>query len=312
MGEISVYDLLIIGAGPAGLTAGLYAGRYRLNCAIFEALLPGGQILLSPTIENYPGFPGGISTDELVANMKKQVDDLGVEIKQEAVSAVTADVFQAHPVYSVKSESGEFKARTLIIASGAHWKKLGVPGEEKLIGRGVSYCGTCDAPLFRDKEIVVVGGGDKAIEEAIYLTKYASKVTLVHRRQGFRAAQILVEKARENPKINFVLDSRVESIFGESKVSGVVIKNTAGGAVSNIDCAGVFIFVGVSPNTDFIHAELARDSGGFIETDNAMATSLQGVFACGDCRSKTLYQVISACGEGAVAGNSAHTYLIST
>ena len=305
-----LYDLLIIGAGPAGLTAGLYAGRYRLHSAIFEKLMPGGQILFTPTIENFPGFPGSIATDELITRMKKQVDEYGVEFKQSAVTAIIADNSPQLPLYTVVSDSGEFKAKTVIIATGAHWKKLGVPGEEKAIGRGVSYCATCDAPLFRNKEVVVVGGGDKAVEEALYLTSYASKVTLVHRRPDFRATEILVEKARKNPKIFFIVESVVESVDGDGKVETVTVKNLTTGALSKINCAGVFIFIGISPNTGFIPPGLKCDKMDFIETDNAMATSFKGVYACGDCRSKTLYQVISACGEGAVACNSAHTYLI--
>ena len=306
-----MYDLIIIGAGPAGLTAALYAGRYRLNTLIIEKVCAGGQILLSSTIENYPGFPGGISTEELICRFKKQVDELAIKIEEAEVIQVDTGSKLIPPVYTVSTKDKALQAKTIIIAVGAHWKHLGVEGEERLIGKGVSYCATCDGPLFKNKEVTVVGGGDKAIEEAIFLSGYAGKINLIHRRQGFRAAEILLEKAKSNPRINFILDSTVEEIQGLNRVEAVKIKNVLTGALSEIACQGVFIFIGIEPNTRFLKNQLATDEMGFIITDEQMRTSEDGIFACGDCRGKSLYQVINACGEAAVAAHSVHTYLLN-
>ncbi|MFA4989159.1 MAG: thioredoxin-disulfide reductase [Candidatus Omnitrophota bacterium] len=301
-----MHDLIIIGAGPAGLTAALYAGRFKLDTLIFEKMSTGGQILLSPTIENYPGFPEGVSTFELMDRFKQQVEALGVNIEDQEVLGVAPD----GKFYQVKTPEGVFSTKALVIASGAQPKKLGVEGEDKLTGRGVSYCGTCDGPLFKDKDVVVVGGGDRAIEDALFLAGYASSVHLIHRRNEFRAAQILVTKAQENPKIRFVLESVVEGIKGEDKVEAVRVKHAKTLQGSEIKCQGVFIFVGIIPNTAFIKNILETDAFGFIITDQAMHASKEGVFACGDCVSKSLYQVVNACGEGAVAVNSAQKYLL--
>jgi len=305
-----MHDLIIIGAGPTGLTAGLYGGRYRLNTLILEKMAAGGQIVLSQTIENFPGFPGGIATEELIERFKKQVDEVGVTIKDAEVIAIEKDPRSAN-TYLIKTKDGSLQSRCVIIATGASWKRLGVPGEDRLIGKGVSYCGTCDGPFFRNKEIVVVGAGDRAFEDAIFLTTYASKVTMIHRRQGFRCAKILEEKARANPKINFILDTVIEDILGENKVEGVRLKNTVDGRVSQLACQGVFVFIGVGPNSAFVKDKLNSDENGFIITDDAMRTNLAGIFACGDCRKRPLYQVITGCGEGAVAAHSAHTYLLN-
>jgi thioredoxin reductase (NADPH) len=301
-----MHDVIIIGAGPAGLTAALYAGRFKLDTLIFEKISAGGQILLSPSIENYPGFPEGVSTFELIDKFKKQVEGLGLKLESKEV----LEVIPEGKFYRVKTQEGDFEAKTVVIASGAQPKKLGVKGEDKLTGRGVSYCGTCDGPLFRDKEIIVVGGGDRAIEDALFLTAYSRSVYLVHRRDAFRAAGILVDKARANPKIKFVLDSVVEEISGENKVEAARIKNVKTQQISEISCQGIFIFVGIIPNTAFIKNVLERDDFGFIITDQAMRSSKEGIFACGDCVKKSLYQVVIACGEGAVAADSAHKYLL--
>ena len=306
-----MYDLIIIGAGPAGLTAGLYAGRYKLNTLILEKLSPGGQIIFSPTIENFPGFPVGIATDELIERFKKQVEDLGVEIRTDEVM----DISPAHKaeslIYNIASKEASYQARSVIIASGAKPKPLGLVGEDKFIGRGVSYCGTCDGPLYKNKEIMVVGGGDRAIEEAIFLASYAKAVTLIHRRDELRASRILQDKARQNPKINFILNSVIEELIGKDKgLEGVKIKNLKTSAVNIAFCQGLFIFVGTNPNTAFIGRLLKRDESGFIITDEDMQASGKGIFACGDCRKKSLYQVVTACSDGAVAAASAHRYLL--
>jgi thioredoxin reductase (NADPH) len=305
-----MYDIIIIGAGPAGLTAGLYAGRYRLKTLILEKTAVGGQIISSAAIDNYPGFPGGVSTLELMEKMEKQAREAGAEFESGQVTAVESSSAGQARIFTVKSSEKDFNAKSLIIATGAHWKRLGIPGEEKLVGRGVSFCATCDAPFFKNKEVVVVGGGDKAVEEAIFLASYAAKVTIIHRRDQLRAAKIIQEKAGSNPKISFVLDSVVEAVHGENKVESIKIRNLVTDATSFINCQGVFIFIGILPSTEFIKGHLETDEFGFIITDAKMKTSRDGVFACGDCRQKNLYQVITACGEGAQAAFTAHNYLL--
>jgi thioredoxin reductase (NADPH) len=303
-----MHDLIIIGAGPAGLTAALYAGRFKIYTRIFEKLSCGGQILLSPSIENYPGFPEGVSTFDLIDKFKKQVEDLGLKVEDENVLEVIPD----GRIYNVKTESGIFKTKTIIIASGAFSKRLGIKGEDKFIGKGVSYCGTCDGPLFKDKDILVVGGGDRALEDAMFLANYANIVHLVHRRSEFRASGILVDKVKANPKIKFVLDSVVEEIAGEEKVERARVKNVKTGKDLDILCQGVFIFVGIVPNTGFIKNLIKTNESGFITIDQKMHTSREGIFACGDCAEKGLYQVVSACGDGATAADSAHKYLLKS
>lgn len=306
-----MYELIIIGAGPAGLTAGLYAGRFRLNALVLERMGIGGQIITAPAIENFPGFPGGISTEEFIERIKKQVDDVGINIEiREALEIAVHPEFKM-PVYKVKTSDRIYETKSIIIATGAQAKKLVVKGEDKLIGRGLSYCATCDGPLFKDKEVVVVGGGDRAIAEAIFLATYAKKVTVIHRRNEFRASQILEDKARENPKINFLLDSVVEEIIGLNKVEAVKIKQVKTGLIADFGCQGVFIFVGISPNTEFLKNLLQLNNLGFIITDQMMKTTARGIFACGDCIEKSLYQLVNACAEAAVAADSVHKYLLT-
>ena len=305
-----MYDVIIIGAGPAGLTAGIYAGRFRLKTLILEKMMPGGQIILSGTIENFPGFPGGIGTGELMERFKKQVDELGVAIETAEVREISFDRSLAAAVYRLVTDDGIYEAKSIVIASGAQAKRLGLEKEAAFTGRGVSYCATCDGPFYKGKEVVVVGGGDKAVEEALFLTRYCRKVFLVHRRQQLRASKILIEHAQANPKIQFILESVVEGLVGDALIKAVKIRNLNTNAVSEVPCSGIFIFVGIIPNTDFIKNYLQVDALGFIITQPEMQTSQPGIFACGDCRSKSLYQVINACGDAAVAANAAHKYLM--
>ena len=304
---MNLHDVIIIGSGSAGLTAALYAGRYRMDTLVFERMSPGGQILLSPSIDNYPGFPAGLGTEELISRFRKQVEEVGIEILNKDVQ----DVKVSSDGFLVKTTDGDFKSRTVIVATGAQPKRLDVEGELRLTGKGVSYCGTCDGPLFKEKDIVVIGGGDRAIEDALFLAGYAKKVTIIHRRNELRASMILVEKAKANPKIHFSLESVVEEIAGENKVEAVRIKNLKTLAESLIACQGVFIFVGILPSADFVNNLLDRDEFGFIITDQEMRTSKAGVFACGDCRKKGLYQVVTACGDGATAADAAYKYIIN-
>lgn len=306
-----MYDVIIVGAGPAGLTAGIYAGRFRLNTLIFEKVNPGGQIVFSPVIENFPGFPGGIETLPLIERFKKQVDELGIDIVMDKVVEIAQDAQKKPAFFTVNTPDKSYCARSLIIAAGAGAKKIGVPGENEFVGRGVSYCGTCDGPFFKNKDVLVIGGGDKAVGEAVFLTQYAKKVVLVHRRREFRASKILVEKAMANPKIEIVLDNILVGIEGKGRVEAAAIKNTSTGLSSVRECQGVFIFIGIKPNTGFLKNKLFLDETGFIITDYDMKTSVDGIYACGDCRKKSLYQVINACGEAAVACDSAHRYLLN-
>jgi thioredoxin reductase (NADPH) len=306
-----MHDLIIVGAGPAGLTAGLFAGRFRMDTIIFERMAPGGQIILSPTIENYPGFPGGISTYELIDRLKRQIEELGINIENKEAMEIRPNLQSAEAAYSIIAQDKTYEAKSVIVATGAQARRLGVDGEEKFIGRGVSYCATCDAPFFRNKEVVVIGGGDRAIEEAIFLSGYANKVFLVHRRSTLRASKILEEKARQNPKINFIWDSVLEEIAGKDKVEQVLIRNAKTDSQNKLTCQGVFIFVGIESNTAFLKNLLETDERGFIITDQEMRASRDGIFACGDCRKKSLYQVVTACSDGAVAADSAYKYLLN-
>jgi thioredoxin reductase (NADPH) len=298
-----MYDLIIIGAGPAGLTAGLYAGRARLETLILEKVASGGRILMTEIIENFPGFVGGISTQTLIKNMEQQVKDLGVKIALEEVIELETKS------KTIKTDAHEYKARAVIIATGAHSQKLGLPREVELIGRGVSYCATCDGPLFKNKKVAVVGAGNTAAEEALYLTRFAKEVTLIHRRNELRASKILQERLRENKKISFFLNSVVSDIKGKDKVEAVIVKDVKTQEEKTLACDGIFIYVGIDPNTAFLKQRLQMDDLGFIITDEDLRTSEEGIFACGDCRKKNLYQVITACSEGAIAAESVAKYL---
>ena len=298
-----MYDLIIIGGGPAGLTAALYAGRSRLRTLIIEKMIVGGRILLTETIENFPGFIGDTSTQELIKHMEEQVRSLGVEIKSEEV--VDIDCHRK----SIKTQEGVYAADAVIIAVGSRLRKLGVMGEDRLIGKGVSYCATCDAPFYKGKNVIVVGGGDAVAEESLYLTRFANQVTIVHRRNDLRASAILQERLKENKKIYFVLSSVVTEINGMQKVESVKIKDLNSSQEKNMACDGVFVFIGYDPETSFLKNKLKLDEAGFILTDETMTTSQEGIFAAGDCRKKSLYQVITACGDAATSADSAYKYI---
>jgi thioredoxin reductase (NADPH) len=235
---------------------------------------------------------------------------LNINVELDEVLKITSDLKAKHPVYNIITAGKSYQTKCVIIATGAEPKRLDIEGESKLIGRGISYCATCDGPLFRDKEIVVIGGGDRAIEEAIFLTSYARKVTVIHRRRQLRASAILVEKANSNPKIDFILESVAEEILGKDRVEAVRIKNLATNSQTSLSCQGVFVFVGIKPDTESFKDILKLDELGFIITDQDLKTPLAGVFACGDCRKKSLYQVVTACAEGATAAALTHKYLL--
>ena len=309
MKEEKIYDAIIIGGGPAGLTAGIYLSRARMSTLLIEKALPGGQAILTDIIENYPGFPHGIAGPELMQKMEEQAVRFGLKIEYGEAAEVKIKENKENKVKIVKINNQEYKTLTIILSSGAEASKLEVPGEEELRGRGVSYCATCDAPFFKDQKIVVVGGGDTAIEEALYLTKFVREVTIIHRRDRLRATKILQERVFANKKINFAWDSVVTKILGKEKVEGVLIQNKKTAEEREISCQGVFVFVGNVPNSKFLNEIIKLDKNGYILTDGNMMTSQEGIYACGDVRKKLLRQVITACGEGATAAFAAQKYI---
>jgi thioredoxin reductase (NADPH) len=303
-----IYDVIIVGGGPAGLTAGLYAARARMNSFLIESVSIMGQATMTDMIENYPGVERA-SGFELISTFKKQAEGFGLSTCSGTVKNISSGKKEGFPVWSVEDENGTHETLSVIVATGARPKKLEVPGEAEFLGKGISYCATCDAAFFREKKIVVVGGGDAAVEEALFLTKFGKKVTLIHRRDRLRATRILQERALSNERMEFVWDTVVKKIVGSEKVEKVNLENVKTGDVSELSCDGVFIFTGWRPNTDFLKGTLGLSEKGCIEVDQEMKTSKKGVFACGDCCSKPLRQVITACGDGAIAANSAQQYV---
>jgi thioredoxin reductase (NADPH) len=302
-----LFDIVIIGGGPGGLTAGLYAARARQKGLLIESLFIMGQAAITEIVENFPGFEQ-IRGSEFVSALKKQVEGFGLPIRSGTVESFYPGEKDGRPIWIVEDKAHKYETLSLVVATGAVPTKLNVPGEEKFTGKGVSYCATCDAGFFREKDIVVVGGGDTAVEEAVFLTKFGKKVTLIHRRDRLRAAKILQEQAFSNEKMEFVFDSYVEEIVGEEKVKGVKLKNNKTGEASELACDGVFIFAGWRPNTDFVKGQVEVDKKGHIVVDHEMKTSREGVFAAGDCCKKHLNQIITACGDGATAAYSAQLY----
>lgn len=300
------YDLVIIGAGPAGLTAAIYAGRGGLNTLVLERMSAGGHAATTDLIENYPGFPEGISGAGLSESMEKQAIRFGASFK--TIAEVSA-IRQVDGVFRVTAGQEEFTAKSVIVASGADPTKLGVPGEDKLIGRGVSFCAVCDGAFFKGAAVGVVGGGNSAVEEAIYLTRYAQRVYLIHRRDRFRADKILVDRATSHPAIEMIMETVVEEIQGDTAATGVKLKNVKTGQSRLLPVEGIFIYAGYRPNTDFLKGVVDLDDSGCIVTDTEMATRVPGLFAAGDVRSKGLRQVVTAAGDGATAAYGAEKYI---
>ncbi len=300
------YQLIILGGGPAGLTAGLYAARDRLRVLLLEKGVVGGQVLVTDWIDNYPGFPEGLSGSDLIEKMAAQAARFDLETKNGNVVKLELSATKKKLIL----ESGEeLTCQALIICTGARPNKLDIPGEEELTGKGVSYCATCDGPFFRNQEIIVVGGGDTAIQEADFLTRSAGKVTVIHRRDALRATKVLQEKAFANKRIEFIWDSSVLAIAGEKEVERVRVRNN-NGEENEISTNGVFVLIGTIPNNEILPLEqLGADEFGFLLTDNEMRTKVPGVMAAGDIRSKTVRQVINGAGEGAVAAITAEHYL---
>jgi thioredoxin reductase (NADPH) len=303
------YDVVIIGGGPAGFTAGMYAARADLRALAIEGGSTVSQITVTDLIENYPGIPDGIIGADLVERMKKQAVQFGLKTASGDVTTVTKKRWGETDGWEIAAGEMRYGTLSVIIASGANWRRLGAAGEERFIGKGVSFCATCDGPFYRNREVAVVGGGDTAIQEALYLTRFAKKVTVIHRRDRLRATAILQKRAFANEKIAFAWNSVVESIEGLDLVQGVKLKDVKTGAVSELPVNGVFIFVGLTPNTAPFRELVAADKGGYITVDANMQTSAPGIFACGDCIAKRLRQVVTACGDGATAAFSAQLYV---
>jgi len=301
------YQLIIIGGGPAGLSAGLYATRARLSTLLIERAIPGGQIINAELVENYPGFPQGISGAELGSLMEQQATKYGLEIIMAEVEGV--EVGEEEKI--VHTSEGQYRAKALIIAGGSEHGKLGVPGEEELRGRGVSYCATCDGAFFKDQVIAVVGGGNVAINDALFLTRFASKVIVIHRRDQLRATKIVSEGALARPKIEFLWDTVVESIGGDGQVRELGLRNVKTGTESKLEVSGIFVAVGLRPNTGYLEGVVALSPEGFILVNDQMETGVPGVFAAGDIRAGSARQVSSAVGDGATAAISAERYLSS-
>lgn len=300
------YQLIIVGGGPAGLTAGLYAARDKMNVVLLEKGATGGQVLNTDWVDNYPGFPEGISGFDLAEKMAAQARRFGLTTRLCEVKSMDL----TGPVKKILLEGGEtLTSRAVILATGARPNQLGIPGEKELTGKGVSYCATCDGPFYRGLEIAVVGGGDTAIQEAVHLTKFASKVTVIHRRDQLRATKVIQEKALANDRIEFIWDTVVTEVMGSTEVDGLRLKNVKSGAETTLAVKGCFVLIGIRPNNEMLPFDQLDNEDGFIKTDKEMRTSQPGVMAAGDICSKEVRQIVNAAGEGAVACLAAENYL---
>ncbi|MBN1697759.1 MAG: thioredoxin-disulfide reductase [Spirochaetales bacterium] len=303
------YEVIIIGGGPAGYSAGIYATRAMLKTLLIESCTVLSQLMLTDLIENYPGFPGNIKGYELIENLKKQARYFGLEIKEGFVEYIECINATDRKWRVVTQNKASYTAYSIIAASGAKAKMLGVKGEKELRGKGVSYCAVCDGAFFRNKTVAVVGGGDTSIQEALFLTRYASKVNVVHRRNRLRAEQFLQEQAFKNDKIEFIWDSIVQEIEGTDTVENIKLKNLKKDSVTDFNCDGVFIFVGFTPNTEYVRRIVKTDDTGWIITDGKMNTNVSGIFAAGDLRSNTYRQIATAVGDGVTAALSCEKYI---
>ncbi len=304
--EKQIHNVIIIGSGPAGLTAALYAARAELKPLVFAGIVPGGQLTETTEVENFPGFPEGIQGPELMDNMFKQVKRFDAEVKMENVTGVD---FTSSP-FMVQAESGNYSTKTVIIATGAEANWLGLPNEQRLRGKGVSACATCDGFFFKGKEVVVIGGGDSAMEEAGFLTKFASKVTIIHRRDAFRASKIMFRRAQNNPKITFLLNTIITDVTGQEKVEGIKIKNTVTGQESEMAIQGYFAAIGHTPVTKMFHeAGIECNSAGYVVPKTFTMTNIEGIFVAGDVHDHRYRQAVSAAGSGCMAALDVEKYL---
>jgi len=303
---VKSFDIAIIGGGGAGLTAAIYAARSRRPTVVFEGDVTGGQIATTDLVENFPGFPDGVDGFELGQAMLRQAEKFGTTSEYARVTALHRE---EDGNFTLATDADEFRARAVIVTAGAEYNKLNVPGESELTGRGVSYCATCDAAFFHNQDVLVVGGGDAALDEALFITRYARSVTIVHRRDELRASAVLQERARANAKIAFIWDTVVDRIEGEKAVERAVLRNVKSGDVSTIPAAAVFIFIGQTPDTHLLKGLVDLDEGGHALVDLEMATNVPGLFAAGDVRTRSARQLISAAGDGATAAIAAEHYL---
>jgi thioredoxin reductase (NADPH) len=306
-GESEMYDVVIVGAGPSGLTAGIYCARGRRSTLILERTMAGGQIALTELVENYPGFPEGISGFDLADKMKRQAAQFGAELRE--ITTVASLHPEEDGFFEITTDQERVRAWTIILSPGVTPKLSGIPGEAEFVGRGVSWCATCDGALYKGKSVAVVGGGDSAVEEGLFLTKFADKVYVVHRRDELRAAKISQERAFANPKMEFVWDSVPLRIAGDKVVEALEVQNVKTRELRTLPVSGVFFYIGQLANTGFLQGVVQRDEAGYIVTDDLMRTSLCGVFACGDARSNPLKQIAMAVGDGALAAVQAQRYL---
>lgn len=300
------FDIIIIGAGPAGLSAAIYGARGGLKTAIFEKGMVGGQINVTDEVENYPGFEEPLSGFDLTDKMRKQAERFGAVFIDEEIIAIGMEGL----CKVIETSENKYRAKSLIICTGAHPRRLNVPGEERLTGRGVSYCATCDGALYRDKIVAVVGGGDSAIEEGIFLTRFAKKVYVIHRRDQLRAQKIIQERAFRNPKMEFIWDTVIQEIHGEKKVEKLELVNRKTQHISMLPVDGIFIYVGILPNNELLESRIELDSAGFVLTDQNMHTNVPGIYAAGDIRHTVLRQVVTATSDGAIAAWSAEKWII--
>ena len=301
----NTYDVIIIGGGAAGLTAGIYTCRAGLKTLMLERLMPGGQVINAESIENFPGFPDGISGAEIGPLMQQQAMKYGLEIRLGEVEELT----QNGSYWQASAWGEDYFGSAVIVAGGSTLRKLGVPGEEELYGAGVSYCATCDGGFFMNQTVGVVGGGDSALDEALVLTEYASKVIMFHRSDTFSGEKVLQERVMSNPKIEVFWNTSVNKIIGDGGVEGVGITDEASGETSRVDLSGVFIYIGLDPNTEYLQDVLPLDNAGHIPTDIWMSTPARGIFAAGDIRQNSAAQLVSAAGDGATAGIAARRYV---
>jgi len=300
-----IYDVCILGAGPAGLTAALYCSRADLKTVVIEKLAPGGQMATTASIENYPGFPQGVGGVDLALSMLDQAQRFGAEVMYDEIRTLEL----VGPVKLLEGHSDTYQAKCVVVATGASPRELGVPGELRFRGAGVSYCATCDGALYRDKTVVVVGGSDSAVEEAVFLTRFAKEVILVHRRDSFRATPILSKRAMSNPQITVKFETIVEAIHGDTKVTSITLANVKSGEVETIPVDGVFIYIGLQPNTEFLGSIIELDQSGYVVADQHLCTSVEGVLVAGDVRQKVLRQVATAVGDGALVASTVEKYL---
>lgn len=304
---MSYYDLVIVGSGPTGLTTALYAAREGLDVLVIERSGVGGQAGVTERLDNFPGFPDGIGGAEFADRLAQQARRFGVEILQ--ATDVTGIRVEGESRYVTVGDGTEYGARAVLIATGSTYRRLGVPGEEELIGAGIHFCATCDGPFYKDKQIAVIGGGNSAGEESLFLTRFAEQVTMLVRGEALSASQIVREKVEENPKITVRTNTEVTELHGDSKLSGITLRDRATGATEEITPAGLFVFIGLSPNSGWLPLEIRRDPYGFVVTDTALQTSVRGIFAAGDVRKGSTKQAASAAGEGATAALMIREYL---